>query len=286
MYKYKKKRKQRLVWMLLLFLAGILCLPVFLAANGSIMSNYELEQHLKPVVSQDKSFMTWQILPDYPTLKHYARLLFYMPEFHVVYFNSIKLIVCILTGQCLVAIPAAWSFAVYDFRFRKVLFLIYVILMLIPFQVTMLSSYLVLDCLHLMNTHKAIILPAIFSAFPVFLIYRGFRSIPGQMLDTARIDGAGELQIYLRIGLPLGSAGILSSMVLGFLEYWNLIEQPLAFLKDQSLWPLSLYLPNIGIEEAGYAFAASVLVLIPSALVFALGQDFLEQGIVASVIKE
>ena len=75
-------------------------------------------------------------------------------------------------------------------------------------------------------------------------------------------------------------------MVLGFLEYWNMIEQPLAFLKDKSLWPLSLYLPEISQNRAGFAFAASVVTLVPSVFVFLLGQDYLEQGIVASALKE
>lgn len=286
MKKYVRQFKKAIIFLILIVFAGILCAPVFLVVEGSIMSNLELNQHLKPALNQVDEFISWKWIPDYPTIKHYVNLLFYMPEFHVVYQNSMKLIVCILAGQFFAAVPAAWAFAVYRFRFRKILFFIYVVLMLIPFQVTMLSGYLVLDFLHLMNTHWAIILPAVFSTFPVFLIYRSFASISDEMISAARIDGAGEFQIFMKIGLPLGSTGILSAVVLGFLEYWNLIEQPLSYLKNEQLWPLSLYLPNIGMEEAGYAFAASVLVLIPSLLVFALGQEYLEAGIIASAMKE
>ena len=81
-------------------------------------------------------------------------------------------------------------------------------------------------------------------------------------------------------------AHFLSAVVLGFLEYWSLIEQPLAFLEDQSLWPLSLYLPEISLSQAGYSFAASVITLIPPAFVFLIGQDYLEKGIAASGLKE
>ena len=90
---------------------------------------------------------------------------------------------------------------------------------------------------------------------------------------------------FLNIGLPLGSAGIVSALVLGFLENWNLIEQPLAFLKDKTLWPLSLYLPNIDLAKAGVAFTGSVVTLLPALLVFLSGQDYLEQGITAAAIK-
>ena len=105
-------------------------------------------------------------------------------------------------------------------------------------------------------------------------------------MESARLDGAGEIKIFLKIGLPLGSPGIISAMVLGFLEYWNLIEQPMAFLKTKSLWPLSLLLPNISLNDAGMAFASSVIVLLPALLVFLAGQDYLEQGIIATALKE
>ena len=99
------------------------------------------------------------------------------------------------------------------------------------------------------------------------------------------LDGAGEIAIFLRLGLPLGKSGLLSAMVLGFLEYWNLMEQPMAFLDDRWLWPLSLYLPEITWGQAGYAFCASVITLIPAAFVFIMGQDYLEQGIIYSGLK-
>ena len=104
-------------------------------------------------------------------------------------------------------------------------------------------------------------------------------------MESARIDGAGEVCVFFRIGLPLGRGGILSAMTLGFLEYWNLMEQPLAFLESKELWPLSLYLPEISWQQAGYAFAASLITLIPPVFVFLMGQEYLEQGIVYAGLK-
>ena len=131
------------------------------------------------------------------------------------------------------------------------MFTLYVILMLLPFQVTMLPSYLVLDGMNLMNTHAAVILPAVFSTFPVFLIYRSFTAIPRELIEAAKIESAPASWRFLKVGIPLGSPGILSAVVLGFLEYWNMMEQPLAFLQDKTLWPLSLYLPEVGAGQAG-----------------------------------
>ena len=281
-----KRTRRAALYVFLTVLGIFFCTPVLFLLTGSVTSRYELGQYLAPLSDAAKGFVYWKWMPDYPAFSHYENVLLFTPQFYVVFWHSVKITAFILAGQLLVAVPAAWAFAIYPFPRRRLLFTVYLALMLMPFQVTMLSSYLVLNGLHLMNTHGAVILPAVFSAFPVFLIYRSFCGIPKELLEAARVDGAGEWQIFWRMGIPLASGGILSSAVLGFLECWNLIEQPLAFLKDQSLWPLSLYLPEISLDQAGYAFVASVITLIPALFVFLLGRDYLERGIAASALKE
>lgn len=270
----------------LALLGFIACYPVLFLLTGSLMSERELAGGLGPALGKGSGYVSWRLLPMYPTMKAYVNLLIDSPEFFVMFWNSIKLTGSILAGQLLVGVPAAWGFAKFKFPFKKALFMVYILLMMMPFQVMMLSNYLVLDKLHLIDTHLGIILPAVFSTFPVFIMYRFFEGVPDAVIESAKIDGAGNLQIFLYLGVPLGSAGIISAMVLGFLEYWNLIEQPLTFLKTKSLWPLSLFLPNIGLNEAGVAFTTSVVVLMPAMLVFLAGQDYLEQGIVAAAVKE
>lgn len=266
--------------------AGIvICAPVFLVVTGSVMGQGDLYECLAPVFQQGTGFVSWKLIPQYPTVENYIHLLFYSPEFFVLFWNSAKLVSLILLGQMLVGVPAAWAFATYRVRGKNVIFTIYVVLMLLPFQVTMLSSYLTLDSMSLLNTHWAVILPAVFGTFPIFVIYGGFRSLPIALIEAARIDGAGELRIFWLLGIGLGKGGILSALVLGFLEYWNMIEQPFAFLEDKTLWPLSLYLPEISWTQAGSAFAASVVMLVPAVFVFVMGQDYLEQGIVYSGLK-
>lgn len=267
-------------------LAALICAPVVLVFFGSLKSGNELADSLRPVLSDADGSINWTLFPCYPTLSHYSKLLFRMPEFFTVFWNSVKIVSFIIAGQLIVSVPAAWAFAVYRWKGRGILFTLYVMLMLLPFQVTMLPSYLVMNGMHLMDTQASVILPAIFSTFPVFLIYRGFTAVPKEMLEAARVDGAGEFRIFWNVGIPLGSPGILSAIILGFLDAWNMMEQPLAFLKDKTLWPLSLYLPEIGPEQAGTALAASVVTLVPAVFVFAAGQDYLAKGIVASGIKE
>ncbi len=103
----------------------------------------------------------------------------------------------------------------------------------------------------------------------------------GAVTEAAAVDGASPIQTFLRLGIPLGAPGILSAVVLGFLEYWNAMEAPQAFLKDQTLWPLSLYMANITADNAGVSLIASLITLMPPLLIFMFGQKYLEQGIIS-----
>lgn len=263
----------------------LICLPVLLLFFGSLADSIEWTERMRPLLGNTEEYISWKWIPDYPTLNNFKELLFLTPEFLALFWNSVKIAACILAGQLLVGVPSAWCFAVYDFKGKNLLFSVYVILMLLPFQVTMLARYLVLNGLGLLDTHASVILPAVFSTFPVFLVYRGFRGIPRELYEVARIDGAGEWMIFRRIGLPLAEGSVMAAFVLGFFEVWNLMEEPLAFLKDMSLWPLSLYLPEIGVDRAGRACAASVLTLAVSLQIFGVFRDSLEQGIVSSALK-
>ncbi len=277
---------KRTVTVFLSIFACISVLPVLFLLIGSFMGNMEIRELLFPILGEAEGFASWKLMPRYPTIRSYVELLLDTPGFFVMFWNSVKITVGVLAGHLLVGVPAAWGFARYTFPGKKLLFTLYIGLMMMPFQVMMLSNYLVLDRLHLLDSLLGIVLPAVFSTFPVFIMYRFFQGLPEALLESARLDGAGEGAIFFRLGIPLGSPGMISAIVLGFLEYWNLIEQPMAFLKTKELWPLSLFLPDITMEDAGIAFAASVMVLIPALLAFLAGQDYLEQGIVSTAIKE
>jgi multiple sugar transport system permease protein len=278
--------KRKIIFLILVILSLFMCFPVIFLISGSFMGKAELTGHLAPVLGKGKDFVSWGLLPKYPTIRSYVELLLDTPQFFVMFWNSVKIVFLSIAGQLIVGIAAAWGFARYNFRFKKILFTLYIVVMLMPFQVTMLSSYLVLDSFKLLDTHWSIILPAIFSTFSVFIMYRFFCNIPEAIIESARIDGASELKIFFKIGIPLGMPGIMSAVILQFLELWNLIEQPLTFLKDKSLWPLSIYLPNITLENADIAFTASAVTLIAAIIVFFAGQSYLEQGIAASAVKE
>lgn len=275
-----------LIAILLCVLALLVWIPLWMIISASFMGSEEMTQNLAPVLSDKTGYALWPLLPQYPTLRSYVELLLDSPEFFTMLWNSCGQVFPVVIGQILVGAPAAWAFARYDFGGKKFLYAIYIVLMLLPFQVTMVSSYFVLDRLGLMNTVWAIILPGAVSTFPVFLMIRFFAAIPTALTEAAALDGAGPWQIFWYIGLPLGAPGILSAVVLGFLEYWNMLEQPMTFLKDKTLWPLSLYLPAVTSENAGASLAASVIMLLPALLIFLFGQRYLEAGISASGLKD
>ncbi|KAB1438749.1 carbohydrate ABC transporter permease [Candidatus Galacturonibacter soehngenii] len=253
---------------------------------GSFLGKGEIIECFGGIFLDETKLAVWHVIPQYPTLWPYVNLLLDSPEFFVMFWNSCKQVFPSIFGQLLIALPAAWSFSRFEFRGKKLLFYLYIVLMIMPFQVTMVSSYLVLERLNLLDRHVAIIIPNLFATFPVFILVKFFRAIPMELIEAAQIDGASEGLIFRKIGLPNASAGIISVVTLGFIEYWNALEQPLTFLKSKSLWPLSLYLPEMSVSNLSVSFVASVIMLIPACLIFLFGQQYLEEGIVASGLKQ
>lgn len=278
--------KKRMLFLTLGAVGILFVMPLLVMVFASFMGVEELTATYGGVLRDGEESIDFVLLPRYPTLRAYVELLLDSPGFFVMFWNSCKQVFPVLAGQLVIAVPAAWAFGQYEFKGKRCLYFIYMILMILPFQVTMVSSYLVLSELQLLNSHLAVILPGVFSAFPVFILTKFFKSIPKAVIEAARVDGANDAQIFFRIGLPLGYPGILSVMILGFLEYWNAMEQPMTFLQDKELWPLSLYLPNITADKVSVSFVASVVMMIPAVLIFVFGQKYLEEGIAASGLKE
>lgn len=268
--------------MILCVFCALMVIPLLTLFVDSLMGKQELLETCGAVLSDYEGHAGFRMFPLYPTLRAYVRLLLDSPEYFTAFWNSTFQTAGVLSGQLFAAVPAAWAFARFKFPGKKLLWFLYMLLMILPFQVTMVSGYLVLNRLYLMDTHGAVILPGIFSTLPVFILQKTFAGIPDEVIEAARIDGAGNIRIFLDIGIPLGKSGIFSILILGFLEYWNAIEPPMTYLKTKTLWPLSLYLPQMTGTEISAAFAASVVTLIPAVLLFLTGQENLEQGIVAS----
>lgn len=254
-------------------------MPLVFLICGTFTNEVELDQILASVIGDGMGYATWHFIPLYPTVKNVVELLFDTPEYYVLFWNSVKIVGVVIAGQLLFAVPAAWGLARSRSRWAKLIFGLYMFCMILPFQVTMLSQYIVLNGMHMINTHWAIILPLVFSTFPIFIMFSAFEQVPASVVEAARLDGAGGFRIFAHMAVPIARKGILSAAILGFLEYWNIVEQPVVFLRDKSLWPLSVYLPEVSAGGAGRAFAFALFSCIPSLIVFYIGRDVLAEGI-------
>ena len=197
--------------------------------------------------------------------------------------NSVFVTAFSTVSALIVSTMAAYSMSRYKYRSTNFLGFFLLVVRMLPETLLVVPLYMMFTNMKLINNYASLIISNITFIIPfsTWMMKGYFDSIPTTLEEAARIDGAGEGAIFFRIGLPLGKAGIISALVLQFLECWNMLEQPMAFLKTPSLWPLSMFQPQITSETAGAAFAASVFALLPAIWVFLAGYDFLEQGIQA-----
>lgn len=266
--------------------ALLIWLPLWWLLLGAVTDNAALLSDFGAALGLRAGFAQARLLPLWPTPQPLVQLALDTPEFFIMFWNSTAQVFAQLAGQLCVGAPAAWALSRLRFRGRRGLFLLYIVLMLMPFQVTMVPSYLVLHALHLTDTVWAVILPGMFSTFPVFLMAKSFDAVPFALLEAAALDGATHWQRFVRIGLPLGVPGIVSALVLGFFEAWSAVEQPMTFLQTRALWPLSLYLPTVQPDAIALGMAAGLVALLPAVAMFRFGQKYLELGIQASGLKE
>ncbi|MCS7460510.1 carbohydrate ABC transporter permease [Paenibacillus doosanensis] len=273
------------------FLAGIALLllaPIILTVTNSLMTEQEISTNygaIGQIGSDSGLFVNLKLLPDWVSWEQYAKVLVDTPQFLLMFWNSVLLVVPIIAGQVAVASLAAYAFAKLKFRGRDKLFLVYLMTMLMPFQVTLVPNYIIADRLGLMNSQAAIILPGIFAAFGVFLLRQFMLHIPYTYMEAAKIDGAGQLRIFFTIVMPLVKPALAALVVLLFADNWNMVEQPLIFLQDAFKQPLSVYLSRINGEALGVAFAASVLYMTPMVLLFLYAEPHFIEGVQLSGVK-
>ena len=216
------------------------------------------------------------------TFSQYFTVLFKSPEYLFKFWNSVKLVVPILVFQILVALGASYSFARFRGRVKELAFFLYIILMLMPYQVTLVPNFMVAKWMGTLNTYWSIILPGVFSPFSVFILTKFMRRIPSAYVEAAEMDGASEWNILSKIYVPLSKGTIVSVAILVFIDYWNMVEQPLIMLSDTDKYPLSVFLNQINKGEVGLAFAVASIYMIPCILIFLYCEEYLVEGITYS----
>ena len=285
--KINKKRRLTIVSVLLMLVAAIFLIPILFTVCNSFMTEQEISANYGMVFETDenggKSYISdvvnLKFIPDEVTFEQYKTVLFKSPDYLLKFWNSMILVVPIVVFQLVVALFAAYGFTRYRGRIREIIFFAYIILMLMPYQVTLVPNFIVSKWLNLIDTNWAIWLPGIFSPFAVFLLTKYMRRIPYGILEAAKVDGAGEFQIFRYICVPLCKGALASVAILVFIDYWNMVEQPLILLTDSDMHPLSVFLSKINSGEIALAFAVASIYLIPTLLVYLYGEEYLLEGI-------
>lgn len=223
------------------------------------------------------------IIPIQWGLKGYFEVFLRRPDYLIKFWNSLILTGSIVIGQLIVSCLAGYGFSRFEFPGKEILFFVVIILMLMPYQVTLVSNYIVVDRLNLTNTYLAIILPGIFSPFGVFLMRQAFDAYPGEYREAAMLDGANQICIMRKIMLPGCKSALAALILLSFVDSWNMVEQPLVFLKDSINYPLSVFLAQMNESNIGILCTYGILAAIPVLLLFFYCDEDLVDGI--SLIK-
>lgn len=277
--------------MAVLFLA-----PIVLTITNSFMTETEITANYGAVFgsgggeNEETAVVTTYIseavnlkfIPDMVSFSQYWTVLFNSPTYLLKFWNSVFLTVPVVVFQLIIASLAAYGFSRYRGKKREMIFFGYIILMLMPYQVTLVPNYLVSKWLDLLDTRWAVILPGIVAPFSVFLLTKNMRRIPKSYIEAAQLDGAGEWQIFSKVCLPMCKNALVSVALLVFIDYWNMVEQPLILFSSEEMYPLSVFLSEINSGEVGVAFAVAVIYMVPTLLMFLWGEEYLEEGITYS----
>jgi len=253
---------------------------------GSFMNNGELSDTYGMIKDGNNmmAYASFHILPDHFTFTQYKKVLWETSDFWFYFWNSMFYTLPILLGTIIISVMGGYAFAKFQFPFRKFWLAIYIIVMMIPYQVMLSPTLIVLNNIGLINTRSAIILPNLFTPFGTYLIYQFMCGISDDTLEAAKVDGAGNIRILLKIVLPQVKAGIASLAVLNIIDTWNIVEQPVMFLKNEFMYPLSAALSYFQTQDTGTAFVCGVTFLVPVVLVFLIGKDYMIEGIKNSVV--
>jgi multiple sugar transport system permease protein len=227
-------------------------------------------------------------IPPYWYPDNYKYILTHDNAIVQMYLNSLKVTAICVLGSLFNSIMAAYSFSKMTYKGRKGFFLLMIATMMIPAQLTYIPKFTLFSMIHLTNTHWALIIPGLYAVVGCFLLKQFFDQIPQEMLDAARIDGAGELRICWQIIVPLAKPAIATFIITVFTNFWNDYDSPLIFLRNKKLFTGPLGMVSFS-DEIGqlyhYTMAFTSLSLIPIFIVFLVCQKYFIKGLTAGAVK-
>lgn len=277
----KKKSKciDIIVYAVLILFGAAALFPVIFIAASSLMDESEV---IRSYVVGDMDF---HIIPRSFSVNGYLEVFLYTPAYLMKFWKSMLLSTVILAGQLVISCLGGYGFAKFSFKGKNVIFFFVIILMMMPLQVTLVPNYIVFERLGLIGSYASVILPGVFYTFGVFLLTQFFSSIPNSIIEAAKLDGANQIQLLCKIIVPYAKSGVASLCILNFIDTWNMVEQPLIFLKDSTKYPLSVFLANVSRENLSISFVCGILAILPVLLLFLYLKDSLISGIENTNLK-
>jgi multiple sugar transport system permease protein len=210
-------------------------------------------------------------------------------EFLRFFWNSVKIAAIVTAAQLVTCSMAAFAFARLRFPGRTALFFVVLGTLMVPATVLMIPTFIIIRSLGLIDTHAALIFPALTSAFGIFLLRQQFMTLPGELMEAARMDGAGFFRTYWQIMLPLAGPGLAALGIFTFLGSWNSFMGPLLYLRTWEKFTFPLAIANLqgylGTGNRAQVLAAIMIGIFPVLLVFLLAQRWVIRGIAFSGIK-
>ncbi len=281
------KRKSKILSMIFFLFLGILVLfPALYTVCNSFMSPAEIESYYGAVINQrENAEAIFHIIPNVFSLEGYYMVFLRSTDYLMKFWYSFFLCMVISAGQILVSALGGFAFAKYPIPLKKGILFLLIVLMMMPVQVTLVPNYIILDELKLLDSWLALILPMTFLPFGTVFMTQIFKRIPDEILDAAKLDGAGTFQNLFRIVMPIGKGGLISVFLLAFVDSWNMVEQPMTFLRDTLCYPLSVFLASVNEVNFALSFVCGVLAALPMLLLFFFFHEELTQGIELSGVK-
>jgi multiple sugar transport system permease protein len=204
-------------------------------------------------------------------------------------FNSVFVTTVVVSVSLFFNSMAGYAFAKYRFRWRETIFILLLSTMMIPGQVTMIPVYLILKQLGFLDTYAGLIVPTLATAFGIFIMRQFMQAIPDELLDAARIDGAGEFRIFFQIIIPLSKPALSALGIFTFVGSWNDFLFPLLVVSSDSMKTLPLAIASLSagqyVQSWPILMAAATFVTLPVIVVFFMGQKYFIEGITMTGIK-
>lgn len=242
---------------------------------------------LRPISDSFKLPPVW--IPTDFRVENYLAVFKSSLPFVTLFFNSVKIAFAVTIGQLLLCSLAGYAFARLRFPGRNVLFVLLLVSLMVPTQVTVIPIFLMMRAIGLVDNQLAVILPGLVSAFGVFLMRQFFLTIPQDLIDAAKIDGAGNWAIFFRIALPLARASLAAVAIITFNTTWNAYFYPLIFLtsKENMTLPQGIALLRgfLNSNSPSVIMAAVTMAIIPILLFFLLAQRWIIEALTQTGIK-